>query len=206
MLLWVLHVTFCRSMLSPTCGSMGPLPAAGRPCAARCLFHIDMNCVVSDLFLQGVFYYVPPVRAGVLPGWSLDVLLGFLLGPSLGPLGSASFLRILQNAFYLILLASGRRIGVMCFLSHSDRPLPSGLGLSLSWVAGSFPKVHTPLFPAASPICRLTSGVPRDHLLCPFQAYNVLISCSLDLIEDIPLTLRRHRLWVNPRTILSASK
>ena len=184
---------------------MGPLPAAGRPCAARCLFHIDMNCVVSDLFLQGVFFYVPPVGASVMPGWSLDALLGFLLGPSLGPLDSASFLRVLQNAFYLILLASGRRIGVMCFLSHSDHPLPSGLGLSLSWITGSFPEVHTPFFPAAHPVCRLAAGVPRHLLLCPVRAYGVLFSHSLDLIEDVLLSLGHHRLWVGPRCHLPAS-
>ena len=171
------------------------------------MFHIDVNCVASDLFLRGVFNYVPPVRARVMPCWSLDALLGFLLGPPFEPLESAPFLRVLQKALCLILLASGRRIGDICFLSRSARPLPSGLGLSLSWVPGYFPKVHTPLFPATPPsIRRMTSGVTRDRLLCPVRAYDVLISRSLDLIEDVPLSLRHHRLWVNPRNLLPASK
>ena len=170
-------------------------------------FRIDVNCVASDLFLRGVFNYVPPVRAKVMPLWSLDVLLGFLLGPPFEPLESALFLRVLQKALCLILLASGRRIGDVCFLSRSSRSLPSGLGLSLSWVSGYFPKYHTPLFPANPPsIRRMSSGVPRDRLLCPVWAYNILVSCSLDLIEDVPLSQRHHRLWVNPRTLLPASK
>ena len=49
------------------------------------MFHIDVNCVASDLFLRGVFNYVPPVRARVMPCWSLDVLLCFLLGPPFEP-------------------------------------------------------------------------------------------------------------------------
>ena len=170
-------------------------------------FRIDVNCVASDLFLRGVFNYVPPVRARVMPLWSLDVLLGFLLGPPFEPLESAPFLRVLQKALCLILLASGRRIGDICFLSRSSRPLPSGLGLSLSWVSGYLPKHHTPLFPATTPsIRRMASGVQRDRLLCPVRAYDILVSRSLDLIEDVPLSQRHHRLWVNPRSLLPASK
>ena len=146
-----------------------------------------------------------PLSVIVMPGWSLDVLIGFLLGPSLGPLESASFLRVLQTAFYLILLASGRRIGVRCFWSHSDPPLPSGLSPFLSWVAGSFPEVRSPLFPAAPPICRLASGVPWHHLLCPVRAYGILISRSLDLVEDVFLSLGHRRLWVDPGCHLPAS-
>ena len=169
-------------------------------------FRIDVNCVASDLFLRGVFNYVPPVRARVMPLWSLDVLLSFLLGPPFEPLESAPFLRVLQKALCLLLLASGRRIGDICFLSRSSRSLPSGLGLSLSWVSGYLPKHHTPLFPATPSIRRMPSGVPRDRLLCPVRAYDILVSRSLDMIEDVPLSQRHHRLWVNPRSLLPASK
>ena len=170
-------------------------------------FHVDVNSVASDLFLRGVFNYVPPVRAKVMPRWSLNVLLEFLLSPVFEPLESAPFSRLLQKALCLILLASGRRIGDICFLSRTARPLPSGLGLSLSWVPGYVPKFLSPLFQAASPsIRRLFSGVPRDRLLCPVRAYNILVSRSLDLVEDVPLSHRHHRLWVNPRTLLPASK
>ena len=142
-----------------------------------------------------------------MPLWSLDVLLGFLLGPPFEPLESAPFLRVLQKALCLLLLASGRHIGGICFLSRSSRSLPSGLGLSLSWVSGYLPKHHTPLFPATPPsIRRMSSGVPRDRLLCPVRAYDILVSRSLDMIEDVPLSQRHHRLWVNPRNLLPASK
>ena len=53
--------------------------------------------------------------------------------------------------------------------------------------------------------CRLAAGVPRHLLLCPVRAYGVLFSRSLDLIEDVPLSLGHHRLWVGPRCHLPAS-
>ena len=169
--------------------------------------HLDVNCIASDLFLRGVFNFVPPVRARSMPSWSLDALLGFLLGPPFEPLGSAPFFRLIQKALCLLLLASGRRIGDICFLSRSARPLPSGMGLSLLWVAGYVPKIHTPLFAAGSPsIRRMTSAVRRDRLLCPVRAYNILVSRSLDLIEDVPLSRRHNRLWVHPRSLRPVSK
>ena len=168
---------------------------------------IEVNGVASDLFLRGIFNYVPPVRARRMPCWSLDVLLSFLLTPPFEPLESAPFFRLVQKALCLILLASGRRIGDVCFLSRSARPLPYGQGLSLSWVPGYVPKVRTPSFAVDSPsIRRLTSAVPSDRLLCPVRAYNILLSRSLDLVEDVPLARRHHRLWVNPRNLLPASK
>ena len=170
-------------------------------------FHVEVNSVASDLFLRGVFNYVPPVRARPMPVWSLDVLLTFLSGPPFEPLESASFYRLVQKALCLILLASGRRIGDICSLSRLSRPFPSGLGLSLSWVAGYVPKIRTPAFVASSPsIRRITSGIPRDRLLCPVRAYDILVRRTLDLVDDVPLSRRRLGLWIHPRTLLPLSK
>ena len=72
---------------------------------------------------------------------------------------------------------------------------------------GYFPQHCTPLFQATPPsIRRMVSGVPRYRLLCPVRAYDILVSRSLDLIDDVPLSRRHHRLWVNPRNLLPASK
>ena len=168
---------------------------------------LEVNTTASDLFLRGVFNFVPPVRARSMPSWSLNSLLSFLLGPPFEPLESASFFRLVQKTLCLLLLASGRRIGDICHLSRSARPLSSGKGLSLSWVTGYVPKVRTPLFAASPPsVRRMTSPVHKDRLLCPVRAYDILLRRSLDLVEDVPLSRRHHRLWIHPRTLGPVSK
>ena len=164
-------------------------------------FHIEVNNVASDLFLRGIFNFVPPVKARPMPRWSLDLLLGFLQGPPFEPLCLAPFFRLVQKALCLLLLASGRRIGDICYLSRLAHPLPSGRGLTLSWVAGYVPKYCTPSFAAGPPsILRMTSGVHGDRLLCPVRAFNILVDRTLDLVDDVPLSCTHHRLWVHPRT------
>ena len=170
-------------------------------------FHLEVNCVASDLFLRGVFNYVPPIRARVMPRWSLNVLLSFLLGSTFEPMESVPFYRLVQKALCLLLLASGRRIGDIASLSRLATPLSSGMGLSLSWVAGYVPKYRTPTFvPAPPSICRMTSFVQRDLLLCPVRAYNILVGRTLEMLDDVPLSDRHHRLWIHPRSFLPLSK
>ena len=174
--------------------------------ALRCplfVFLIDVFCVASHLLLWDVFDYILPVRAPCcLLGlktpssdfsWFLS-LNHWHLPPSVFSSGQS----------VSSLPASGRCIAGICFLSHSARTLPSDLGLSLSCVTSYSHKSHSPMFPV-TPIRHMTSGVPRVHLLSPIRAYIFLISQSLIRIEDVPLSLRRLRLWVRHWTLLPAS-
>ena len=179
---------------------IGHFRAAGRPCAARCSCSslmctawrlISFSGVCSTTFSQsGLLGLKTPSSAF---SWFLS-LNHWRLPPSV----------LSRRRSVSSLPASGRRIADICFLSRSARTLPSDLGLSLSWVTAYSHKFHAPLFPA-TPIRHMTSGVPRVRLLCPVRAYVFLISRSLIWIEDVPLSLRRLRLWGRPRTLLPTS-
>ena len=170
-------------------------------------FQLDINTEASDLFLRGIFNYAPPAKAKSMPAWSLNMLLTALLEPPFEPLESVSFFRLTQKTLCLLLLASGRRIGDICSLSRSSRSTRSGTALVLYWIRGYLPKTHSPDFQAGSPsIRRMTSVVSKDRLLCPVRAYEIYVARSVDVLDDVPLSRRHHRLWHHPRTLLPLSK
>ena len=170
-------------------------------------FHVDINCVASDLFLRGVFHHIPPSRAKAMPRWSLNSLLEFLKGPLFEPLESASFLRLTQKTLCLLLLASGRRIGDIANLSRTSLPGASRGSLSLLWVSGYVPKRHTPDFAAVPPsICVLNSPLRTDVLLCPVRAFNAYVAASGLLLDGVPLSKRHPYLWLKPGSVCQWSK
>lgn len=170
-------------------------------------FDIEVNCVASDLFLRGVFNYVPPMKAKAMPRWSLNTLLQFLRGPLFEPIESCSFLRLSQKTLCLLLLASGRRIGDIANLSRGPLPLASGDRFPLLWVAGYVPKNHTPAYKTAPPsIRRMKSAVPEDLLLCPVRCLSAYLARTGDLLDDVPLHLRHPYLWIKPRSVVQWSK
>ena len=168
---------------------------------------LEVNTVSSDLFLRGLFNYVPPDRAKSMPEWSLNMLLSSLLEPPFEPLDSAPFFRLTQKTLCLILLASGRRIGDIESLSRSARSTRSGDALLLSWVHGYVPKNHSPDFqPGCPSIRRMTSVLDRDKLLCPVRAYTTYFHRTWELLDDAPLSRRHQRLWLHPRSLRPLSK
>ena len=119
-------------------------------------FNVEVNCVASDLFLRGVFNYLPPVKSKQMPRWSLNSLLQYLRCPLFEPIESCTFRRLSQKTLCLLLLASGRRIGDIANLSRGPLPAASGDLFPLRWVPGYVPKNHTPAFMTPPPsICRL---------------------------------------------------
>ena len=75
------------------------------------------------MVLMGIFNARPPNRAKPMPLWSINLVLSVLDGPLFEPLESARPLRLLQKALFLLLLATGRRMGEVASLSRqfSDR-------------------------------------------------------------------------------------
>ena len=107
---------------------------------------VDLEGVLLEYFMRGLFNYRPPQIAKQMPVWSLNQLLSFLKSSEFEPLEQASPLRLTQKVFCLLLLASGRRKGEIANLSRSSRIVGSPPCLSLLWVDGFLPKHHTPEF------------------------------------------------------------
>ena len=159
---------------------------------------LDINSEESALFMRGVFQFRPPQRAAPMPSWSLNSVLSFLRSATFEPLESVDALRLSQKTLFLILLASGRRIGDIANLSRHSCPRSGSL--SLSWVPGYRPKVLTPRFRGPPPsISSLDSVLPDDLLLCPVRAYRIYVERSAEWLDDVPLLFRKHSsLWSRP--------
>ena len=133
-----------------------------------------------------------------MPKWSLDLVLDYLKGDHFEPLDSAVLTMLTQKAFFLILLASGRRNGEIAnlsreFIRHDDS------SLELVWIPGFRPKHHTPDFQPASPsISRLFSNRLTDRLLCPVRAYMMYLERSQLWWHRHPESVLHKCLWTVP--------
>ena len=167
---------------------------------------LDVNAVCSDLFMRGVFNYVPPVVAKSMPSWNLNSLLNFLLCPVFEPLESADYKRLTQKTLCLILLASGRRISEVANISRTSLELPSLSSLSLRWVPGFLPKTHSPSHqPSCPSIGYLSSDNGSSLPLCPVRAYRIYLARSSSWLADAPPHLHHHYLWSHQRNPRPAS-
>ena len=167
---------------------------------------LDVNAVCSDLFMRGVFNYVPPVVAKSMPSWNLNSLLNFLLCPVFEPLESADYKRLTQKTLCLILLASGRRISEVANISRTSLELPSLSSLSLGWVPGFLPKTHSPSHqPSCPSIGYLSSDNGSSLPLCPVRAYRIYLARSSSWLADAPPHLHHHYLWSHQRNPRPAS-
>ena len=170
-------------------------------------FNVEVNCVVSDLFLRGVFNFLPPVKSRMMPRWSLNMLLQFLRCPLFEPLETCSFSRLSQKTLCLLLLASGRRISDIANLSRTSFISSSEDLFVLDWVPGYVPKNHSAAFKTPPPsVRRLQSSVPDDLLLCPVRCLLVYLERTRELLDEVPLSLRHPCLWIKPRTVVQWSK
>ena len=97
------------------------------------IFNINLDGVLSDCFMRGVFNFKPPQRHAPMPNWSLITLLAFLKSIEFEPLEEVDLRRLFQKCLCLLLLTSGRRIGEIANLSkssHWDRDFGSFSGMA----------------------------------------------------------------------------
>ena len=102
----------------------------------------DIEGVMMQYYMRGVFNFRPPQKTKEMPRWSLNLLLEYLKGNYFEPLETADKTRLTQKALFLILLASGRRKGEIANISRESRVL-SDSSLELVWIPGFLPKHHT---------------------------------------------------------------
>ena len=166
---------------------------------------LDIEGVLMQNYMRGVFNYRRPQKTKEMPRWSLNRLLEFLKGNLFEPLETASDTRLTQKALFLILLASGRRKSEIVNISRNSRVL-SDSSLELTWVRGFTPKHHTPDFQPSSPsISRLISSRDSDKFLCPVRAYKAYLKRSQFWLDRNPGTLLPEVLWLFPLSAHKAS-
>ena len=86
------------------------------------LFHaldLDIDVQESRDFMRGLFNEICPNKRPPIPRWSLPSLLKFLRSPTFEPLSSCAWARLCQKTLALLLLASGRRISEITYISSN---------------------------------------------------------------------------------------
>ena len=167
---------------------------------------LEINTLVSNQFLRGLYNLNPPLRAAPMPDWNINVLLSYLQSDRFEPLHSAPFDLLTQKTLCLLLLASGRRVSEIANLSrghHEDSSRPS---LLLEWVPDFKPKHDDPGFrPPLPSISFLASDKSADLTLCPVRAYNTFHSVSQSWIARLDPQDRHNFLWAQPDSSLPLS-
>ena len=159
---------------------------------------LDIKTVASSQFLRGLFNLKPPVRSAPMPIWNLNILLSFLDSDRFEPLSSASVTSVTQKTLCLLLLASGRRISEIAFISRSHQTFRRGT-LSLDWVPSFRPKHDDQSFRPPSPsIFPLASDLSSNLSLCPIRAYRFYHSLSQSWLDSRPAHIRREFFWAHP--------
>ena len=155
--------------------------------------NLDINDLISNQFLRGLFSSNPPAKAKDMPHWELNTLLSFIQSPVFEPITSVSLLRLTQKTLVLILLASGRRIKDVANISRSSREDSSSDRLFLLWIDSYKPKNESPNFHPESPsIAHLDKN--NSHLLCPVRAYKRYLRVSDSFLRKGKKT--QDNLWI----------
>ena len=165
---------------------------------------LDIETVITEYFMKGVFNFRPPQKTREMPRWSLNLLLSFLKSDYFEPLETANPIRLTQKALFLILLASGRRKGEVANLSRDSRW--TGNSLKLFWIPGFLPKHHTPDFqPDCPSVSALVSNRETDTFLCPVRAYRIYLERSQNWLDRFPADQHPKVLWSVPGSTRQAS-
>ena len=165
------------------------------------LENLDIEGLITNYLMRGIFIYRPPQKTKEMPRWSLDLVFDYLKSDSFEPLESANLTLLTQKALFLILLASGEIANLSRdFIRHDDS------SLELVWVPSFLPKHHTPDFQPAYPsISRLNSSRVTDRLLCPVRAYITYLDRS-QIWWDRNQDDEHHTcLWTIPSSTIRAS-
>ena len=156
------------------------------------LLGIDLNSVEFQAFRKGLYNMKPPIRRSPLPFWPLSVVLQYLKSSEFEPVTEASPIKVLQKAFFLVLLACGRRGNEMTNMSSNTRWEESRLWIL--WREGFSPKMEAEGFqPDCPSILPLESEIENDKLLCPVRALQAWINIKED--ESTPWPSQRGFMW-----------
>ena len=166
---------------------------------------LDINTFESEFFRRGLFNFNPPQKAKEMPKWSVDDVLIFLKGSLFEPLHSVPLFRLRQKLLFLLLLATGRRIGDIANLSRRSFPHASYDSLCLRWVRYYKPKFRTPKWSPSTPSIGFLRH-PSDGVLCPVRAYKCYLSRISPSLKAIPKSRRPSHLWVSDTFTSSLSK
>ena len=148
--------------------------------------------VIRDL-LRSFSVQRPVVRVSP-PGWDLDRVLKFLLGPPFEPLGRASFRDLTRKTLFL--LASAKRVGELQALSARVAWL--GDDLSVSYLPGFVAKTESetnpiPRYFVIKSLSQFVGNAELDRLLCPVRAIKFYLEATKSLVP------RPANLFVSPR-------
>ena len=78
---------------------------------------LNLDAPILNLYMKGLFNEVPPSLDDRMPEWDVNLVLRWLLSKEFCPPEEASFLRLEQKTFFLIMIGAGRRAHEICNLS-----------------------------------------------------------------------------------------
>ena len=139
------------------------------------LFHaldLDIDVQESRDFMRGLFNEICPNKRPPIPRWSLPSLLKFLRSPTFEPLSSCAWARLCQKTLALLLLASGRRISEITYISSEFSKC--GNSVTLHWLPFFRAKMSSSSFSPDHPSIEVMSNsVEVDNLLCPVRSWEM---------------------------------
>ena len=121
---------------------------------------LNLDSPMLDLFMRGLFYEVPPSQDDRMPEWDVNQVLSWLTSKEFCPPEKASFFRIEQKAFFLMLIGSARRAHEICNLNQKF--VRKGNRVFLQWPENFKAKNHTMDHTPASPSIRKMSHFVRN--------------------------------------------
>ena len=158
------------------------------------LLEISTSPTLHDLLRS--FQVEAPVMEVRPPSWDLPTVLNFVRSSPFEPLSSASLGDLTKKTFFLIVLATAKRVGELQALSGLISFSSSAAGLS--YVPEFVAKTET----ATRPIPRsfevqslgdFAAGLPEELLLCPVQSLSAYMTRTSQVVN------RPRRLFVSPR-------
>ena len=155
---------------------------------------LSSHFVLHDLLRS--FRLVRPLPSSRVPPWDLLLVLRFLRGPPFEPLSSC-YLRDLTRVFFLVSLATVRRVGELQAVSR-DVSI-SGSDIYLSYLPEFRAKTKSSANPLPRSFCvrslsDFVGDLPDELLLCPVRALRLYLS------RVSSVSPRPHTLFVSPRS------
>ena len=78
---------------------------------------LNLDAPILNLYMKGLFNEIPPSVEDRMPEWDVNQVLRWLLSKEFCPPEEASFIRVEQKTFFLIMIGAGRRAHEICNLS-----------------------------------------------------------------------------------------
>ena len=142
---------------------------------------INLDSPILTIYMKGLFNEVPPSVEDRMPRWDVNKVLRWLTSKEFCPPEKASFFRIEQKSFFLILIGSARRIHEICNLSR--RFVRKGDSVFLLWPEDFKAKNHTMDHAPGNPSIRKMSHFIRNKREldnCPVTNWEVYLKMRLE--------------------------